>query len=212
MPASHNALKGIAFTICACACLALLDSVAKQVSLVMPVFMALWLRYLFQALLTTAYLLHSRGWKNTHTWRLPHTKHPRFQLLRAALLAASGLFAFLSVRFMPLAEFTAIVSAAPLCVTLVAALWLRQPVSRSDWPRQCAADFAPVGARPTGTKRQFWPVDLVAAAGLAGGSGRLPNFEQPDGARRKSTHYAVLYRLAGHDVYLCAGAFCLDRH
>jgi len=130
---THNALKGIALTLCACACLALLDTVAKQVSLVMPVFMALWLRYLFQALLTTAWLLHKRGWKNTTAWQWPRTNHPRFQLLRAALLTASGLFAFLSVRFMPLAEFTAVVSAAPLCVTLVAALWLRQPVSRLRW-------------------------------------------------------------------------------
>jgi len=127
---THNALKGIALTIGACACLALLDTATKHVSAVMPLFMALWLRFIFQALLISVWLLHRNGWQY---WPLPYTAHPRFQCVRALLLVASGLFAYLSLRVMPLAEFTAIVSTAPLCVTLVAALLLRQPVSPLRW-------------------------------------------------------------------------------
>jgi drug/metabolite transporter (DMT)-like permease len=111
----------------ACACFALLDMSTKLVGATVPLFMALWLRYLFQSLLTSAWVLPRTG------WRWPRTQHPRFQMLRAALFAGTSLFGFLSIRFMPLPEFTAIVAATPLCVTLVAALWLRQPVSPLRW-------------------------------------------------------------------------------
>jgi len=123
----RSALSGIALTVGACACFALLDMSTKLVGATVPLFMALWLRYLFQSLLTSAWVLPRTG------WRWPRTQHPRFQMLRAALFAGTSLFGFLSIRFMPLPEFTAIVAATPLCVTLVAALWLRQPVSPLRW-------------------------------------------------------------------------------
>lgn len=123
----QSALTGIALTVGACACFALLDMSTKLVGATVPLFMALWLRYLFQSLLTSAWVLPRTG------WRWPRTQHPRFQMLRAALFAGTSLFGFLSIRLMPLPEFTAIVAATPLCVTLVAALWLRQPVSPLRW-------------------------------------------------------------------------------
>ncbi|WP_406623425.1 DMT family transporter [Acidovorax sp. SDU_ACID1] len=123
----HSALAGIALTVGACACFALLDTATKLVSATVPLFMALWLRYLFQSLLTSAWVLPRSG------WRLPRTAHPRFQMLRAMLFAGTSLFGFFSIRVMPLPEFTAIVAATPLCVTLVAALWLRQHVSLPRW-------------------------------------------------------------------------------
>lgn len=124
---ARAALTGIALTTAACACFALLDVATKYVSLALPFFMALWLRYLFQALLTSAY------WLRRHGARWPRTAHPRYQLLRALLFACTSLTAYLGLRVMPLAEFTAIVAATPLCVTLAAALWLRQRVGALRW-------------------------------------------------------------------------------
>lgn len=121
------ALAGIALTVGACACFALLDTSTKLVSATTPLLLALWLRYLFQSLFTSAYVLPRTG------WRWPRTAHPRFQMLRALLFCATSLFGIFSIHFMPLAEFTAVVAATPLCVTLVAALWLRQPVSALRW-------------------------------------------------------------------------------
>lgn len=129
-PAGHSprtALAGIALTVGACASFALLDTATKLVSATTPLLLALWLRYVFQSLVTSAYVLPRSG------WRPPRTDHPRYQLLRAVLFAATSLFGIFSIRAMPLAEFTAIVAATPLCVTLVAALWLRQPVSPLRW-------------------------------------------------------------------------------
>lgn len=123
----HAALAGIGLTIVACALFAALDTATKLVSVAVPLLMALWVRYVFQSLLTTAYVLQRNG------WRLPVTRHPRFQLLRACLFAGTSGAGIFSISHMPLAEFTAIVAATPLCVTLVAALWLGQRVSALRW-------------------------------------------------------------------------------
>ncbi|HVL43547.1 MAG TPA: EamA family transporter [Acidovorax sp.] len=117
----HAALAGIALAVTACAFFALLDTASKLVSVGVPIVMALWMRYVFQSLLTTAFVLQRAGRSALRTTQ------PRFQALRGALFAMTSLFGFISLTALPLAEFTAIVATVPLCVTVVAALWLHQP-------------------------------------------------------------------------------------
>lgn len=121
------AVAGIVLTVAACACFALLDAATKLVSVGVPLLMALWLRYLFQSVLTTAFVLHREG------LGVLRTTQPRFQALRGVLFAATSFFGFISIMHMPLPEFTAVVATTPLCVTVVAALWLHQRVSRWRW-------------------------------------------------------------------------------
>jgi drug/metabolite transporter (DMT)-like permease len=54
-------------------------------------------------------------------------------LLRGALLLASSLLAFLSLRYLPVGEFTAIVMITPLAITLLAATALKEHVSPLRW-------------------------------------------------------------------------------
>ena len=122
-----NALAGIALTIAAGACFAALDTTTKYVSASVPLLMALWLRYLFQAVATTAVMMPSRGWQ---IWR---TRRLAWQLVRGLLLLASSLLAFLSLRYMPVGEFTAIVMITPLVITLLAATLLKEQVSVLRW-------------------------------------------------------------------------------
>jgi drug/metabolite transporter (DMT)-like permease len=68
--------------------------------------------------------------RGTRAWR---THHPRFQLLRGALLFSSSLFAFFSLKYMPVGEFTAVVMITPLVVTLLAATSLGERVSVLRW-------------------------------------------------------------------------------
>jgi drug/metabolite transporter (DMT)-like permease len=89
--------------------------------------MALWFRYAFQAVATTAVVVPMRGLKVLRTRHLP------FQVLRGLLLLTSSLFAFTSLRYMPVGEFTAIVMLAPLAVTLLAATVLKEHVSPLRW-------------------------------------------------------------------------------
>lgn len=113
--------------IAAVACFAVLDTTAKWVSATVPVMVAVWFRYLFQALVVTVVMLPARG------RRLFHTQHPRFQLLRGTLLLTVSMLSFWSVSLMPVGEFTAIVMLAPLAVTLLAALFLGEKVSALRW-------------------------------------------------------------------------------
>ena len=109
------------------ACFATLDTTTKYVSTSVPLLMALWFRYAFQAVATTLAVLPVRGRK---AWR---TAHPKFQLLRGALLLVSSLLAFFSLKHMPVAEFTAIVMIAPLVITLLASKSLGEKVSKTRW-------------------------------------------------------------------------------
>jgi drug/metabolite transporter (DMT)-like permease len=143
---SERILAGIGLVVVAVACFATLDTATKVSTLGVPILMGLWFRYAFQAVATTLVLLPRFG---TSVLR---TAHPRFQLLRGTLLLASSTLAFLSLRYLPLAEFTSIVLIAPLVVTLLAATALKEEVSRLRWAL-VAGGFAGtlVILRPGGT-------------------------------------------------------------
>ena len=125
-PAPH-ALAGIALVIAACACFSVLDTTTKYISAWVPLLMALWFRYAFQAVATTLVILPIRG------MRVLRTRHLPFQCLRGVLLLASSLFAFASLKHMPVAEFTAIVMISPLAITVLAATVLKEKVSALRW-------------------------------------------------------------------------------
>jgi drug/metabolite transporter (DMT)-like permease len=125
--ASGRALAGIALAIGAVACFATLDTTTKFISASLPVLLALWFRYFIQAAATTIAVLPSRGMD------ILRTEHPRYQLLRGLLLFLCSLFAFFSLKFMPVGEFTAIVMITPLVITLLAATALKEKVSALRW-------------------------------------------------------------------------------
>jgi drug/metabolite transporter (DMT)-like permease len=122
-----HALAGIALVVAASACFAALDTTTKYVSLAVPLLMALWFRYFFQAVATTVVVLPQRGMA---VWR---TRHLGWQLVRGLLLLTSSLLAFASLRYMPVGEFTAIVMITPLVITLLAATMLKERVSLLRW-------------------------------------------------------------------------------
>jgi drug/metabolite transporter (DMT)-like permease len=124
---SERILAGIGMVIVAVACFATLDTATKASTAGVPILMGVWFRYAFQAIATTAVLLPLHG------TALLRTRHPRYQLLRGALLLVSSTLAFLSLRYMPLAEFTSIVLIAPLVITLLAATTLKEYVSPLRW-------------------------------------------------------------------------------
>jgi drug/metabolite transporter (DMT)-like permease len=122
-----NAIAGIALTVGASACFAALDTTTKFVSAAVPLLMALWFRYFFQAVATTVLVLPTRG---RQVWR---TRRLAWQVARGVLLLASSLLAFLSLRYLPVGEFTAIVMITPLVITLLAATILKEHVSPLRW-------------------------------------------------------------------------------
>ena len=125
--AGGHALTGIALVVGASACFSALDTTTKFVSVSVPLLMALWFRYFFQAMATTVVVLPLRGLAVLRTRNLP------YQLLRGVLLLTSSLLAFASLRYMPVGEFTAIVMITPLAITLLAATLLKEHVSPLRW-------------------------------------------------------------------------------
>lgn len=126
-PRGHHPLAGIALVVAASACFSALDTTTKYVSASVPLLMALWFRYFFQAAATAAVVLPSRGMAVWRTRRLP------YHVLRGVLLLVSSLLAFASLRYMPVGEFTAIVMITPLVITLLAATMLKERVSPLRW-------------------------------------------------------------------------------
>jgi len=123
----YHGSGGIAFVVMALMCFGALDTTTKFASATAPLVMALWLRYLVQAGLTTAVLWPSRR------QRLFRTGRPVLQFLRGLLLVICSSIAFLSLRVMQVGEFTAIVMLTPLLLTVVAAVMLHERVSWLRW-------------------------------------------------------------------------------
>ena len=105
-------MAGIGLAIAATACFATLDTTTKFISASVPLMMALWVRYASQAVATTLVALPARG------RALLKTANPKFQLLRGLLLMGSSMFAFFSLKHMPVGEFTAIVMIAAILFPL----------------------------------------------------------------------------------------------
>ena len=122
-PSPRRTLAGIGLAVLAMACFAVLDTTTKWVSLSVPLVMAIGLRYLFQAVVTTLTVLPRRGLS------VLHTQHLGLHVVRGLLLLTTSFLAFLSLRHMPVGEFTAIVLVTPLVVTLLAARMLHEQVS-----------------------------------------------------------------------------------
>ena len=124
---AQGTMTGILLVLGACACFSALDTTTKFVSASVPLLMALWFRYAFQAIATTLSVLPKRGMS------VLRTLHPEFQCLRGVLLLASSLLAFASLKYMPVGEFTAIVMITPLAITVLAATVLGEKVSPMRW-------------------------------------------------------------------------------
>lgn len=161
---ARRVLVGIALAVGACACFSALDTTTKFTSAYVPLLMALWFRYAFQAVATTVVVMPQRGWSVLRTRHLP------FHCLRGVLLLASSYIAFASLKYMPVGEFTAIVMMAPLAVTFLAATVLKEYVSPLRWGL-VAGGF--VGTliiiRPGGeafTWASLLPLCLVATNGM----------------------------------------------
>lgn len=118
---------GILFLVLATACFAVLDTSVKVVGASVSVLVAVCFRYVFQALAVSVVMLPLRG---RTLWQ---TRQLRWQWVRGALLLGVSLLSFLSVQWMPVGEFTALVMTTPLLVTLLAALFLNESVSPLRW-------------------------------------------------------------------------------
>lgn len=119
--------QAIALLVAATACFAALDTTSKFISASVPLVMAIWTRNVFQVFVTALVLLPRHG----HS--LLVTRRPGLQFLRGAMLLACSCLAYLSLRHMPVGEFTAIVMLTPLLITAIAAFSVGEQVPPMRW-------------------------------------------------------------------------------
>ncbi|TFZ01345.1 DMT family transporter [Ramlibacter rhizophilus] len=126
--ASRGVLAGIGLLMLSCLFFATNDTGSKVAVLAgVPVMLGVWVRYVAQAVSASVAVLPRRG------LAVFRTRSPGFQCLRGALLLAGSIFVFVSLRHIPVGEFTAIIMIAPLVVTLLGATVLGERVSPLRW-------------------------------------------------------------------------------
>lgn len=127
MTAADRQSGGVLLVIAACACFATLDTGSKYLNPVVPMMMLIWIRYVIQMLFIGLVLVPRQDGAPFAT------RHPLLQVVRGLLLLLCSMLAFLSLKYLPVGEFTAIVMISPLLVTLLSAVALKEQVSVLRW-------------------------------------------------------------------------------
>lgn len=125
--AAERPLLGVLLVVLAMALLPAMDAIAKALSARYPVLEIVWARYFFHFLVLLPVLL----------LRLPLRAlvpaRPAFQVLRGGLLLGSTMLFFAAISTMPLADALALFQVAPLVVTALSPLLLKEAVGPRRW-------------------------------------------------------------------------------
>jgi drug/metabolite transporter (DMT)-like permease len=103
------------------------DVTTKIASVSVPLFMALWVRYAFQNAIILVL-----GAKQGNLQFIATKRHPLHCIRAVALLCSNGL-SFLSFKYLPVAEVTAILMITPLLVTLLTTVFTGHVVRWRRW-------------------------------------------------------------------------------
>ncbi|MCH7943780.1 MAG: DMT family transporter [Proteobacteria bacterium] len=106
---------------------ALLDTGVKYVGQFYPVLQIAWARYVFQMVVVPVVIGGARPRD------IIRTKRPGLQVLRSMMMVGATLSFFTAVRYMPVAEASAIGMISPLLVTALAIPLLGERVGRRRW-------------------------------------------------------------------------------
>ena len=106
---------------------ALLDTGVKYVGQFYPVLQIAWARYVFQMVVVPVVI------GGTRPRDIIRTRRPGLQVLRSMMMVGATLSFFTAVRYMPVAEASAIGMISPLLVTALAIPLLGERVGRRRW-------------------------------------------------------------------------------
>ena len=125
--AHHMPLSAIALIVLSAACFTTVDVTVKVLGQRYPVPLIVWARWSVQTLIIVALLAPRMGFGMFRTKRLP------MQLVRGVVLIGSSVCFFSALRLLPLAEVTALNYTSPILVTLMAAAFLHERLTRPRW-------------------------------------------------------------------------------
>lgn len=125
-PVERPALGG-AMVLLSTLFLACSDVAAKHLSAGLPPLQIAWLRYAGFTLIMLAALAAGRGGP------VLRSRRPGLQVLRGLGMVGSAVLFISSLRYLPVADATAISFVAPILVTALSVLWLRERVGPRLW-------------------------------------------------------------------------------
>jgi drug/metabolite transporter (DMT)-like permease len=108
-------------------CLTALDTTAKYLVRDHALFLVVWARYVGQMLVVTPFVWHRAG---PGFWR---TRNLRMQLVRSVFLLTATVFFFAGLRYLPLAEASAITFLAPIFIVVLSLPVLGERPTRARW-------------------------------------------------------------------------------
>jgi drug/metabolite transporter (DMT)-like permease len=124
---ARQSFRGILLMMAAGFGFTLMDAVAKYLAQSFPVIEVAWGRYLFHALALPLIVGRYGGFATVRSNRL------WLQLLRSLLLLGSTVFFWYAVKFIPLADATAIGFVGPLILTALSVPFLKEKVGPRRW-------------------------------------------------------------------------------
>lgn len=127
MDADHPLRRALPLVLLAGLCFSTLDATAKYLVQDHALFLVVWARYVGQMLVVTPISWHRGG---RDFWR---TRHLKLQLFRSLCLVGATLCFFGGLRFLPLAEGTAISFMAPMFAVILAGPVLGEKPTRARW-------------------------------------------------------------------------------
>jgi drug/metabolite transporter (DMT)-like permease len=119
--------RGVLMVLTAVVFFSVTDSLAKYLTRFYPVSLIVWARFAFHLLIVVVLLGPRHGSRLIRTQRLAE------QVLRGLLLMLGSVIFISALKFMPLAETTAISYLAPLFVTLMSVVFLKEKVDLARW-------------------------------------------------------------------------------
>lgn len=125
---AEQPVKGILLICLAVLLFASHDTLSKYLSGFYPIVMVVWARYVVHTLLMLVVFVPRSGFS-----AVVRTKRPGLQFLRAMCLIGTSLFFTTGLRYIPLAEATAVNFLAPLLVTALSVPLLGEHVTRRQW-------------------------------------------------------------------------------
>lgn len=159
-PAAQHPLRGILLLLLAQMLFATLDATGKHLSASLPVPLLVWARYGVHLLLMLLFVAPAMRARLVKTDRLP------LQLLRAASLLVTSLLFLSALRFLPLAEGTAISFIMPFIVTALSVPLLGERVAGKRWLAVAIGFTGMLLVTRPGTELSTTGIALALAAAL----------------------------------------------
>ncbi len=124
----RSPLRGVFLVVLATALFVCMNSAVKYLSAYLPTVELIWARTLAHLVFMVALFAPGHG-----GWRLFVTRRPGLQLSRSLLLLVSTSLFFTALRYVPLADATAVSFTSPFMVALLAGWMLGERVERLHW-------------------------------------------------------------------------------